>query len=315
MPLDLIVPATDDNFDDERYLAGNPDVRASIARGRTSSAWDHFKQLGRRQGRLISLPHPSLPAARARKMERLRPFLRQDMDCVWQEDRADFLTAELRESSRIVATEAISSHGYDQHGLDLIHGNPDGLVLDCGAGNRPVYFENVVNYEIVDYPSTDVLGVGEKLPFLDATFDGVISVAVLEHVRDPFLCAWEIARVLKPGGRLYCAMPFLQPYHGYPHHYFNATAQGLRRLFEDALLVEDVQVVDATHPIWALQWILRSWSDGLAPDVRKKFHKMSVADLMRAPSDQIESAFCRQLAPEKLLELACATVLRARKAG
>jgi hypothetical protein len=34
----------------------------------------------------------------------------------------------------------------------------DGLVLDCGAGLRDIYFDNVVNYEIVDYDTTDVRG-------------------------------------------------------------------------------------------------------------------------------------------------------------
>jgi SAM-dependent methyltransferase len=116
---------------------------------------------------------------------------------------------------------------------------PDGLLLDCGAGRRPTYYSNVVNYEIVDYDSTDVLGVGEYLPFKDDMFDAVISVAVLEHVCDPFRCATEISRVLKPGRRLICGVPFICPLHGYPHHYYNMTGQGLRALFEDKLEIED----------------------------------------------------------------------------
>jgi len=87
------------------------------------------------------------------------------------------------------------------------------LVLDCGAGFRDMYYPNVVNYEIVAYPTTDVLGVGEELPFKDNSFDVVISVAVLEHVRYPWRCADEIARVLKSGGTLVAMVPFLQPLH------------------------------------------------------------------------------------------------------
>lgn len=55
--------------------------------------------------------------------------------------------------------------------------------MDCGAGCRSDYYENVINYEIVSYDSTDVVGVGESLPFEDETFDAVLSCAVLEHVK------------------------------------------------------------------------------------------------------------------------------------
>ncbi len=64
---------------------------------------------------------------------------------------------------------------------------------------------------------------GAKLPFADETFDGVISHAVMEHVRDPFGYAKDLMRVLKPGARFICHSAFLQPVHGYPHHYFNTT--------------------------------------------------------------------------------------------
>jgi ubiquinone/menaquinone biosynthesis C-methylase UbiE len=41
-----------------------------------------------------------------------------------------------------------------------------------------------------------------KLPYPDATFDTALSVGVLEHVQDPDGSLDELARVLKPGGRL-----------------------------------------------------------------------------------------------------------------
>ena len=46
---------------------------------------------------------------------------------------------------------------------------------------------------------------------------------------------------MKPGGRIFAAVPFLQPYHGYPDHYYNMTAAGLRNLFAD-LEVERLDV-------------------------------------------------------------------------
>jgi SAM-dependent methyltransferase len=42
----------------------------------------------------------------------------------------------------------------------------------------------------------------ESLPFADGEFDLVLSTQVIEHVLDPPLAARELARVLRPGGRL-----------------------------------------------------------------------------------------------------------------
>ncbi len=44
------------------------------------------------------------------------------------------------------------------------------------------------------------VGVGEALPYADASFDAVVCVDVLEHVRDLPQVLAEIARVLRPGG-------------------------------------------------------------------------------------------------------------------
>ena len=45
-------------------------------------------------------------------------------------------------------------------------------------------------------------GDGQLLPFADATADVVVFSEVIEHLLQPELAVWEIARVLKPGGVL-----------------------------------------------------------------------------------------------------------------
>jgi hypothetical protein len=305
-------PVTEKDFDEVGYLAANPDVKAAVARGEWASGRAHFDVFGKTEGRQQRRSGEIEPLRR-RKLQRIQSILRTDMERVGSGGKPNFLTSQLREEAHLADTENVSSNAYDSRIIDLIHKHDSGMLLDCGAGRRDIYYDNVVNYEIVDYDTTDVIGVGEHLPFVDDCFDAVISVAVLEHVRDPFSCANELIRVLKPGGDLFCCIPFLQPLHGYPHHYFNASPQGHRSLFEDRLEVNDVFVVPATHPVASLSWILSSWSAGLSDEIRDEFLDMKVSELIRPTAELLPLPFAAALPKDKQLELASATVLTARK--
>jgi SAM-dependent methyltransferase len=50
-------------------------------------------------------------------------------------------------------------------------------------------------------------GVGEHLPFVDESFDLIVSLWVLEHLRDPAGVLREVHRVLKPGGHFVFVTP------------------------------------------------------------------------------------------------------------
>jgi SAM-dependent methyltransferase len=221
----------------------------------------------------------------------------------------DFLPAELVASSGIVHTDNISSWGLDPIASRIIHNYADGLVLDAGSGFKSTVYEHVVNLEVVGYPSTDVLGVGEHLPFANRSFDAVLSMNVLEHVRDPFRCATELARVVRPGGKLYASAPFLQPYHGYPHHYYNMTASGLENLFAGAFTVDQLDVPASAIPIWALSWFLNSYVAGLPADVADRFRKLSVEELMAPAEDYLKRDFVTELRASTNIELACGCIL------
>lgn len=230
------------------------------------------------------------------------------------EQHFDFLTPELRQAYQIIDTTDISHHEYDRYAQDVIRSFPEGLVLDCGAGSRGVNYSNVINFEIANYPSTDVLGVAEQLPFQDETFDGVLSLAVLEHVSDPFRCAAEIARVLKKGGRVYCVVPFLQPVHAYPNHFYNMTAQGLANLFtRHQLHIRDSFVPLSGVPMWSLGAILNSWARNLDEATRERFLNLRVADLLAEPIQYLEQDFVRNLPEATNFELACTTAIIAEK--
>jgi SAM-dependent methyltransferase len=153
---------------------------------------------------------------------------------------------------------AIFSHGYDRDVERLIDevSAGGGMVLDCGAGWRHLLREHVVTTEILQYPSTDVVAVSEHLPFRDGAFDAVLSLHVLEHVKNPFVCAAELMRVLKPNGRFHAVIPYIAAVHGAPFHFFNPTPQGLLALFENFAYDTNVSVPANGHPIVALKELL-----------------------------------------------------------
>jgi SAM-dependent methyltransferase len=225
------------------------------------------------------------------------------------DENYDFLPPDLAARSGIVHTDNISSWGHDGVASHVIETHRDGLVLDAGSGFKSTVYDHVVNLEVVGYPSTDVLGVGEHLPFADGSFDAALSLNVLEHVRDPFRCASEIARVVRPGGRLYASAPFLQPYHGYPHHYYNMTASGLENLFSGAFWVDQLTAPESALPIWGLSWFLNSYVAGLPADVAERFTKLRVEDLMNPPEDYLDRDFVQEVRASTNIELACGTIL------
>jgi len=233
--------ASDGAFDEEGYLLANPDVAEAVRLGGVASGRQHFDLYGRQETPVRRMRTVSaIREAKRAKVVRILPLLRPDVAAMRHDAHIDTLSESSRRRWGIVDTAAVSGHGYSADVTAIVDRHADGLVLDVGAGCRPVYFDNVVNYEIVPYDTTDVLGVAEELPFRDGVFDAVISVAVLEHVKDPFRCAAEMVRVLKPGGDLYCEALLLQPFHAYPNHYYNMTQQGLLNLFGSLVTVDKV---------------------------------------------------------------------------
>jgi ubiquinone/menaquinone biosynthesis C-methylase UbiE len=54
---------------------------------------------------------------------------------------------------------------------------------------------------------------GTRLPFADASFDTVLSHAVIEHVKEPLAYLRELRRVTRPGGRVFLqTAPYLSPH-------------------------------------------------------------------------------------------------------
>ncbi|GII03257.1 class I SAM-dependent methyltransferase [Planobispora takensis] len=129
------------------------------------------------------------------------------------------------------------------------------LVADLGSGTNR-YDRRILCVDGGVYDNVDLVGDLRTLPLADASLDGIVSVAVLEHVPDPQAHVEEMWRVLKPGGRLLCFVPFMQPFHASPYDYQRYTAPGLAELFGR---FEVVGTRVGAGPTSSLVWVLQEW--------------------------------------------------------
>lgn len=228
----------------------------------------------------------------------------------------NFITQTSAALAQLKSTEAVSRHTYDVAARALIAAvsKTGGTILDCGAGAHDRWFDNVIRTEIVPYEFTDCLATNQALPFRTGSFDAVFSLNVLEHVNDPWICAKEIIRVLKPGGIAYVVVPFLQPVHGYPDHYYNMTTSGLRRLFQEFGEVELQFIPAAGQPIFSLDWFLRSYLAGLNEQAAERFANLTVKEIVeRGAIGMLDEDFVRELSSSVRMELASTTSAFVRK--
>jgi SAM-dependent methyltransferase len=198
----------------------------------------------------------------------------------------------------------------------------DNRVLDLGCGGGRHAFEafrrgaDVVALDRSDRETKDVAGMfgamraegqapagslavavtGDALtlPFADASFDRVIAAEVLEHVVDDRAAIAELARVLRPGGRLAVTVPRWFPekvcwalssdYHApaVPDGHVRIYRRGVLRARLEAagLRVDGASHAHALHsPYWWLRCLV-----GLdRPDAWsvRQYHRFLVWDITR----------------------------------
>jgi SAM-dependent methyltransferase len=107
-------------------------------------------------------------------------------------------------------------------------------VLDVGAGSCP-YRDAFAHcdYKTQDYAPLhpdqlrdagygriDYVCDAAAIPVPDGSFDAVLCTEMLEHVPDPARVVHELARVLRPGGRLILTAPLGSGIHQEPYHFY-----------------------------------------------------------------------------------------------
>lgn len=140
--------------------------------------------------------------------------------------------------------------GNDTRTIEWIRSHASGRTLDIGCADRWIepHLPEGCDYVGLDYLATggllygarpDIFANASRLPLPDASINTVLLLEVLEHLRHPAQALAEIARVLRPGGRLLLSVPFLYPVHDAPHDYQRDTCHGLMREMEAAGLLAD----------------------------------------------------------------------------
>ena len=171
-----------------------------------------------------------------------------------------------------------TSHGYPPGAAEIVAECRDGLVLEVGAGLRE-NLPDVIQLDAIAYPTTDVSANAEALPFADESFDGVIACALLEHVAQPAEVVREMRRVCKMGGRIYADFTSVFHYHGFPHHYFNATQTGLDWLMREVGGATGTITMDPARR--TIKLLLEAWLGSLEDaEIRDYVEKLPVGDLI-----------------------------------
>lgn len=133
------------------------------------------------------------------------------------------------------------------------------VILNVGAGYSDLG-PRVINTDIFDSGTTNVISSGLALPFADESVDLVIMQGVLEHVLDAQTALDECIRVIRPGGKFYTEMPFMQPYHESPIDMRRCTLPGLAEMCKPLRHLESGMNVG---PASTLTWIFREFVAGL----------------------------------------------------
>jgi SAM-dependent methyltransferase len=137
-------------------------------------------------------------------------------------------------------------------------------VVDVGGRIQP--YRDLMDGRLKSYVAvdpqieglTDVVAIGESLPFRDSVFDFAICTQVITYASDPNALVAEIHRVLKRGGALFLTVPAFFPEHHDERWRF--LPDGLRQMFDGWIFSEVVP--EGNSSVGALRTISIALNEG-----------------------------------------------------
>jgi SAM-dependent methyltransferase len=170
--------------------------------------------------------------------------------------------------------------------LEEVKQIPDCHILELGARNSPTRqgfagCRRFTGLDIHPGANVDVVGDAHRLTeyFPRNHFDAVFSLAVFEHLAQPWQVALEIARVLKPGGWVFIGTVAAWPPHARPWDFWRFSEHALRALLNPRLGFEVVRC-----------------NEGLPGMLVSLSSDLPTRGLYRAPANLAVSALARKVA-------------------
>ncbi|MCC2978602.1 class I SAM-dependent methyltransferase [Sphingomonas sp. IC4-52] len=160
----------------------------------------------------------------------------------------------------------VTSENVDEFIRLLLRDNDNPVVLVVGGGTvgqgmAPLYEHpniRVLALDVYASPLAQLVADAHQIPLADASIDGVVVQAVLEHVLEPQVVVDEIWRVLRPGGIAYAETPFLQHVHEGAYDFLRFTASGHRWLFRRFEAIRTGVCGGAgTQMLWSIDYFVR----------------------------------------------------------
>jgi SAM-dependent methyltransferase len=196
------------------------------------------------------------------------------------DDNLDRLKSLLKKYNRLyqILIEVISPVYAPSMASRFLAENADknSLTLNVGSGNSRIS-PNVINVDIFAYPNVDIVCNIHDLPFKNNSVDSILNIAVLEHVTNPEKVISEIFRVLKPGGNIFTAFPFMQGYHASPYDFTRVTSEGIKVLHSEFQLKT---VKPFGGPTSGFLWVFQEWLAILLSFGSKRLHQILYLLLM-----------------------------------
>lgn len=119
--------------------------------------------------------------------------------------------------------------------IGTLRSNPDHPTHHRDWAPHAAYYGGI---DIVAGPDVDIVADAHHLEdaHIPGNVDAVIACSTLEHLARPWRAVPSMARLLKPGGRLYIRTHHTFPEHGYPDDYWRFSRTALAMLLRDARL-------------------------------------------------------------------------------